>query len=115
MFTNVRRSLNAHKEKGICIYFRCCLVRIHSYSLFDSYVNKEQSFVSNDLQNHLSILPPNFCANVIVSTYDFSGGSFVIDDVYNVTKTGCIFSQSEVAKAKRVFMSVDPEKYGKVE
>src|SRR3990172_10898756 len=82
---------------------------------FDGYVDQSQAYVTGDIQNHLITLPPNYCANVTVSTYDYSVSSttFVLDDQYNVTRTGCTVSTKDTVGVKRVFITFTPEKYGK--
>jgi hypothetical protein len=85
-------------------------------STFDSYASGSLDPVT-DLQNHLTILPPNYCANVSIFVYDYSSGNFVLDAQHsaNITKTDCTAPTTEPVKVKRIFLSFNPEKYGKAE
>ncbi len=83
---------------------------------FDSYIGKDSTYISNNMQNHLTVLPPNYCANVSIYMYSYSSG-FSLDsgNPFIITKTGCNTPTSDVVRIKRIFMSYSPEKYGKVE
>ncbi len=77
------------------------------------YVQQSASTVNSDLQTQMQVFPSQFCGNITLSVYKYQSG-FVLEDIFNATKTGCS-KVNDIVKVKRIFTNNDKDRYGLAE
>ena len=79
-----------------------------------AYVGQNPTAVNPQLGQYLQLLPAQYCGNVTVTTYSYSGGSFTLRDNFNNITAGCPKTR-DLFKSKRVFAEFGKQRFGLAE
>ncbi len=79
-----------------------------------AYVSQSPAAVNPQLGQYLQLLPAQYCGNVTVTTYRYSGGGFTLQDNFNNVTAGCP-KTGDLFKSKRVFAEFDEQRFGLAE